>query len=272
MDIRKAIQKAQQLPLGKAGHIPPLISTLNSPEKSTPKNENAGVNLAVCSLCGDVGFIRRDVPVGHAEFGRLILCACQQKRISERLQMTMGTKFNKQKMFADVLERGAGSRAMKRAALVFVETPFGFLTIFGMTVVGTPSSANGNGKTTCLQAIVNECVERGIASVYLTASDMIEFLKAGIGDEDYDVESRLGVLSGIPVLCIDELSQPSWTDWVEDKMSTLINRRYSGDVGTVLALDNNPATFLHRRIYSRLQEGVLIQNSDPDMRPFLGWQ
>lgn len=227
-------------------------------------------NMQACDRCGGAGYYRMELELDDPGFGKVVACVCQQKQIAERLQVAMGTKLDVDKRFLHVLERGDGSLAMKQAAILFVGRPFGFLTVFGLVIKDRKSSANGNGKTTCLQAIVNECVERGFASVYLTASDMIEFLKAGIGDDDYDVESRLTVLSGIPVLCIDELSQPSWTEWVEDKMSTLINRRYAGDVGTVLALDDNPATFLHRRIYSRLQEGVLVQNSDPDMRPVLG--
>lgn len=226
--------------------------------------------MPMCSLCQDVGILRHDVEIGDPRFGKTYNCVCQQPKIAQRIQLAIGTKLDAQKFIVDIQDRGPGSKEMKKAALLFIEKPFGLLTIYGLVIQGQESSANGNGKTTCLQAIVNECLKRGMAAVYLTASDLVEFLKGGIGDAGYDVEDRLNVLGTIPILVVDELSQPSWTAWVEDKLSTLINRRYASELGTVLALDEDPAVFLHRRIYSRLQEGVLVRNSDKDMRPILG--
>jgi chromosomal replication initiation ATPase DnaA len=227
--------------------------------------------MPMCSLCQDVGILRYDVEVDDPRFGKTYNCACQQPKIAQRIQTAIGTKLDSQKFIKDIQLRGEGSRAMVAAGKKFIENPFGFLTIYGLVLPADKrSSANGNGKTTCLQALVNECVQRGTAAVYMTASDLIEFLKDGIGNDGYDVEDRLNVLCTIPILSIDEMSQPAWTPWVEDKLSTLINRRYANELGTVLALDDDPATFLHRRIYSRLLEGVLVRNSDPDMRPVLG--
>jgi DNA replication protein DnaC len=149
---------------------------------------------------------------------------------------------------------------MKEAAVAFLSSPIAPLTIHG---------TNGNGKSTCLQALTNECLGTGYTALYMSAADMMEFLKAGIGDEDYDVESRLNVLSTIPVLCIDEISGMNFTDWVQEKFGVLIDRRYRLSLGTVLAMDEEPEQILHRRVMSRLQEGTIVVNKDPDMRPLL---
>src|SRR5436190_23362399 len=34
------------------------------------------VEQPACSRCQDAGFLRADVPVGHADFGKVIACAC----------------------------------------------------------------------------------------------------------------------------------------------------------------------------------------------------
>jgi len=223
----------------------------------------------MCSICHDAGYLRTDLPVGHPKFGRYDLCACQMVKVASRIQIRIGTPLDTTLRLESVSERGSGSRGMIDAARLFLASPKGFFTIYGQVDVSLPtSSANGNGKTTCIQAVTNECVALGVAALYITASDLVDFIKAGIGDDDYDVEDRLSVLCGINVLCLDEVSQSVWSDWMEDKLTTLIDRRYRMySLGTVLAMDDNPYQFFHRRIMSRLGTGFIVQNSDPDMRP-----
>lgn len=223
----------------------------------------------MCDICHDTGFLRSDVPLHHPDFGKLVLCDCQKFKVMSGIQERIGTPFNRDVRLLDVKYRGEGSRSMKEAALKFVDSPCNFLTIYGLQK-GKGTSANGNGKSTCLQAITNELLLRGVSVLYMAAADMMEYLKAGIQDDTYDVEARLSVLSTMPVLCVDEISQPNWTPWVDEKFGVLIDRRYRLSLGTVLALDEDPYIFLHRRIVSRLLDGVLVPNSDPDMRAAIG--
>ena len=177
------------------------------------------------------------------------------------MQAQFGTPFKTWLRLSDFRERGEGSAAMLQSVSDFLASPTAFLTIHGR---------NGNGKSTFLQALTNELLERRVMTLYMSAADMMEFLKAGIGDDDYDVESRLSALSTVPVLFIDEISGINFTEWVQEKFGVLIDRRYRLELGTVLALDDDPCDILHRRIMSRLREGVIIENTDPDMRPLLG--
>ena len=36
-----------------------------------------------CPYCGGVGYLRADVPVGHPNFGRLEICVCRQRDVSQ---------------------------------------------------------------------------------------------------------------------------------------------------------------------------------------------
>src|ERR1700730_14125337 len=38
-----------------------------------------------CPICKDYGFVRHDVPLGHADFGKAIACSCRQGEIRDRL-------------------------------------------------------------------------------------------------------------------------------------------------------------------------------------------
>ena len=131
-----------------------------------------------------------------------------------------GSLFSSNVRMANFQVRGDGSKRMKSEGIRFIENPNFMITVYGY---------NGNGKTTWAQAIVNECIEDGLVAVYITASDAIAYLKKGIGNDDHDVDARLNSLTDVPALVLDELTQPRWTEWVEDQLTTLIDRRYRLD-------------------------------------------
>jgi len=224
-----------------------------------------------CEICGGSGFVRQDVPVYDPNFGKLVACRCKTQENAARMQVNWGSSLDRSLGLADFLVRGEGSKRMLSAARSFIANPTQMVTVYGDAVTGQASSANGNGKTTWAQIIVNECIRRGVVAVYITASDAVEYLKGGIQDKHMNVEARLQKLTDVPVLALDELTQARWTEWVSDQLSTLIDRRYRlHGRGTLLVMDERPSENLHPRLISRMREGVVIKNSDTDMRPSLG--
>jgi len=212
-----------------------------------------------CEICHDVGHYRLEVDDIHSrEFGRMIRCECKAIDDLSELQKMLGSPIDKVTL-GNILDQGIGSQKMKGAAAEFVGSHSGYLTIWG---------TNGNGKTLTLQAIANECITLGVATVYVTASDLMQYIKDGIG-KDFGVEDRVIKMATIPVLCIDELTQVNWTEFVSEKIETILDRRYAGRLGTVLAMDENPEHTLHRRVISRMSSGVIVENNDRDMRPLL---
>jgi len=149
---------------------------------------------------------------------------------------------------------------MVAAARGWVGSPDCFLTIWGK---------NGTGKSMLLQALTVDAINHGKAALYVRAHDLLSFLKGGIGDEDYDVEGRTATLGRVPILCIDELTLINWTNWVAEHMESLLDLRYVRENGTVLAMDEDPATFLPPRLLSRMKEGIIVVNRDDDFRPSL---
>jgi len=148
---------------------------------------------------------------------------------------------------------------MKAAASAFVENPSSYLSIWG---------TNGNGKSLTAKAITCELIRRGTATIYVTAHDMMAYVKAGI-ENDFSVDDRVSKLASVEVLCVDELTQVRWTDFVTEKIETILDRRYAARLGTVLVMDENPTQELHRRLVSRMKSGTIIENNDKDMRPLL---
>ena len=39
-----------------------------------------------CPLCGGLGYLRQDLPVGHAEFGKVVVCDCRRQSVTEQVR------------------------------------------------------------------------------------------------------------------------------------------------------------------------------------------
>ena len=63
------------------------ISKENSPTSSSTERGTmrsailTALAIPNCPICGGIGFVRKDVPVGHPDFGRVDICACRQKEV-----------------------------------------------------------------------------------------------------------------------------------------------------------------------------------------------
>lgn len=153
---------------------------------------------------------------------------------------------------------------MVNAANNFVADSFGFLTIHG---------GFGNGKTTALMGIVNALIEKGIEARYITASNLLAYLRETFNGEskqsDYD---RLHELAAVPVLCIDEMDKLRGSEYSREIQQELMNTRYreAGSLGTVLAWNGDFETINMPAVTSRASEFVVIWNRDSDIRPEIG--
>jgi len=36
-----------------------------------------------CPICGGIGYLRRDLPIGHPDFGKIVPCSCRLKEITQ---------------------------------------------------------------------------------------------------------------------------------------------------------------------------------------------
>ena len=159
-----------------------------------------------------------------------------------------------------------GAARMLKAAKDFVENGCtGFLAIHG---------PYGNGKTTTLLAIVNECVSLNIPAKYITMTEVMAYAREAFesekaGDSDY---GRIASLSKYKVLVIDEVDKARVTDYAREVQTHLFNDRYRRvhEVGTVLVWNGNFEALELPWVRSRVSEFTVIENRDSDMRPALG--
>jgi DNA replication protein DnaC len=211
----------------------------------------------MCQECNDTGYLRSDIEFGQPGFGQLILCGCKARERAEYYQRLIGTELRPASLTALSTDNRPGTERMINAAREFIAKPDGWLTIWG---------TNGTGKSETLKSISHACLDKKIPVLYAPLELVVQWMKGGIEHPEFNVEARADVLAHVSVLCLDEVTGVRWTAWVAEQVETLLDRRYSARLATVLAMDEEPKSKLHPRLVSRISEGVVINNTDRDFR------
>lgn len=141
----------------------------------------------------------------------------------------------------------------------------GFLTLHG---------GFGNGKSTVLRAIVNDCIEHHVDVRYITMTEVMVYAREAFdseqrGDSDY---GRIARLAATQVLVIDELDKARITEYAREVQTHLFDVRYRNShlLGTVVAWNGSFEALDLPWVQSRLSQFPVVFNNDSDMRPLLG--
>lgn len=129
----------------------------------------------------------------------------------------------------------------------------------------------GNGKSHLAAAIANYLIEeRNMPTLFLTTPDFLQALRQTLnerGDGDgYGV--MLDTACEAPVLILDDLGAERETEWVQEVLFIVVDRRYRLQLPTVV-ISNCDLRELPPRLYSRLNDRALctvVLNPAPDYR------
>jgi DNA replication protein DnaC len=225
-----------------------------------------------CPICGGIGYLRADVPVGHPDFGKLIPCTCRLAELAERRVDTLRTLGDLAVMshmtFETFVPEGHGLPPDKRANLrwayeearTFAENPEGWLVLRG---------GYGCGKTHLAAAIANACVERGQPVLFITVPDLLDHLRAAFSPSSpIDWGARFEEIRTAPVLILDDLGTESSTAWAQEKLFQVFNYRYNAHLPTVITTNHNLEE-IPLRLRSRLVDPDLariVSITAPDYR------
>jgi DNA replication protein DnaC len=238
-----------------------------------------------CEICGGLGVVTLDVPVGHPDFGKAFPCICQADKVKARKATQLRSISNldayADKTFAtfeidhsllEEHERGLAQtfpnmdnsnrhdlteeqrRYIKIAAetaLNYADNPQGWLLFQG---------GYGTGKTHLALAIANRRIDRGEPVLFITVPDLLDHLRAAFGpSSEVDYDERFEQLRTAPLLILDDLGAESQTSWAQEKLYQLISHRHAAKLPTVVTTNRDPET-LDPRIRSRLTDQALTQN------------
>lgn len=241
------------------------MPTSSSPDEPSTLSE-------VCPICGGVGFLHRDLPLEHPEFGKLVPCVCQQNKMIEaarnRLYELSNLAAFKNMSFSSYSVQGRLGLADEQIRSLqyalsqsqqFAAAPRGWLLLMG---------SYGCGKTHLAAAVANTCVEFGMTTIFLTVPDLLDWLRYSYDATDATFEQRFEEIRNVPLLVLDDLGAHNATQWAAEKLFQIIDYRYTRKLPTVITT-NLDLEDLDDRIRSRLQDPDLVTTvhiNAPDYR------
>ncbi len=238
---------------------------INQAENSLPGDPN-------CEICGGVGYLRRDLPIGHPDFGKISICKCRQADVQQKIRNRLFKLSNldelKHLTFDNFESNGrigtgpAQSKSIEQAynnALQFARKLEGWLLLQGRY---------GCGKTHLAAAVANYVVDLGISALFITVPDLLDSLRFTYDDPNTPFSQRFEDIRNAQLLVMDDFGTHNATPWAQEKLFQILNYRYINHL-PVLVTTNLDLDQLEGRIRSRLQDPELVtrvQMLAPDYR------
>jgi len=239
---------------------------------NTTSTSTANSSNTVCPICGGVGFLRRDVPVDHPDFGRAIPCVCKLRETQhaglDDLRKTSGLAHLLQMTFTAFRADGIGLPPDKRknlrdahdTARMFADNPRGWVLLKG---------GYGSGKTHLAAAIANERLARGEPVLFVVVPDLLDHLRATFAPTSrVTYDDRFESVRATPFLILDDLGAQVTTQWAQEKLFQLFNYRYNAQLPTVITT-NRELEEIDPRVRSRLADPTfckIVTILAPDFR------
>lgn len=183
----------------------------------------------------------RRLPITDPNFGVAIPCRCQQDDAEPEHRAAALERYSKlghlrRSTFATANPDGPTTAPANRrefmaalnAAMEYADNPEGWLTFVG------PS---GSGKTYLAAAIANRQIETGNPALFLTAVDLLDYLRSGFDDDtDEGFVDLLEQVRNAPLLVIDDLPAQPPSHWGRERLFQLLSWRHSARLPTVITL------------------------------------
>ncbi|MCC6616992.1 MAG: ATP-binding protein [Anaerolineae bacterium] len=254
-------------PLGSL--LPP---TGSDPSPPTWTNSSASDAAEVCPICGGLGYVRVDLPVGHPDFGKLFRCPRNHGAVDEERLETL-RKVGNLGVFADKSfenftfdlpylngQQRASLRAAFEVAQAYARDPRGWLVLEG---------TYGCGKTHLAAAVANTRLNLDETVLLVTAPDLLDHLRTTYGpSSEVGYDEMFDRLRNVPMLVLDDLGVENPSQWAQEKLFQLLNYRYNRQLPTIITT-NTDLDLLDARIRSRLLDESIIHRvriTAPDYR------
>ena len=216
--------------------------------------------------------MRSDVPVGHPNFGRLEICVCRQRDVSEHVREHLYSLSHLEELKELTFESfhprgqiGLGDKQANSLEVAFNQANHYARNLNGWLLL---QGGYGCGKTHLAAAIANFAVEMGVPTLFLTVPDLLDMLRFSYDSEDTTFENRFNEIRNASLLILDDFGTQNATGWAQEKLFQIINYRYINKLSLVittnLSLDDVEARFRSRLSDRELVTDVRI--SAPDYR------
>jgi len=251
----------------KTGKIDETLKKLAAATPTEPASESPvkrGQGLAGdpdCPLCSGLGYLRRELPIDHPDFGKLIICSCRQGEVANKVHQRLFSISNLEHLrhltFDNFQARGRiglspwQADSLERAynqSQQFAQNLNGWLLLQG---------GFGCGKTHLAAAIANFTVEIGVPTLFITVPDLLDALRFSYDNPESTFEQRFEEIRSAPLLVMDDFGTQNATAWAQEKLFQIVNYRYINRLPMVVTT-NLLLEQIEGRIRSRLEDPELV--------------
>jgi len=193
-----------------------------------------------CQLCQDRGIILLDDNRGK-------VCSCtlwqrtRQDHLFRFLNEAEWQNFNLNFYRSDKIDSASKTsyRELAEQALAsaraFVEQVAGGQVTDGLVIYGPV----GSGKTLLAACIARELIKRGKNVVFLIVPELLDDIKATFYAEENDESKIMTLAKQAEVLVLDDLGAHNYSEWVRNKLYSIINYRLLNHLPTVVTTNFN---------------------------------
>ena len=214
-----------------------------------------------CKICGGVGYLRQDLPVGHPDFGKIQICSCREGQIKKQARDDLYKMSNLDELAHLTFEnfQPRGQIGLGPAQADSLERAFNHAQQFASTLKGWLflQGDYGCGKTHLAAAVANFVVDLGVPTLFLTVPDLLDSLRFSYNNPESSFEERFEDIRRSPLLIMDDFGTENATSWAQEKLFQILNYRYINNL-PLLITTNLSLNQLEGRIRSRLQDPELV--------------
>ncbi len=234
----------------------PMAMASGERQPAASRRKTTPLQPEVCPLCHGAGYVKRDLLVGHPDFGRAVLCECKQRQLELRdlakrqeisgLVPFFNCTFDTFDPAVPVVEEAY------KAALRYAANPDGWLIFEG---------GLGCGKSHLAAAIANQRENAGDTVVFSIVPDLLDHLRAAFAPtSELTYDKLFELVRGAHLLVLDDLGSENGTAWATEKLFQLINHRYINRLPTVITTNIRLMSHMDERIRSRLSDIGLVRS------------
>ena len=236
-----------------------------SPAKLTNSSEESAdpgmLGVPDCPICGGLGYLRQDLPVGHPQFGKVTICDCRRKSVTDQVRNRLFSFSHLDELKDLTFEtfKPSGRQGLAEKQVQSLEWAYNHSRQYALSMRGwlLLQGSYGCGKTHLAAAIANYAVQMGVPTLFLTVPDLLDTLRFAYDSVDTTFEERFEQIRNVNLLVLDDFGTQNTTGWAQEKLFQIINYRYINKlplvVTTNLILDE-----IDERIRSRLLDPELV--------------
>ncbi|MDD5368122.1 MAG: ATP-binding protein [Anaerolineaceae bacterium] len=252
--MTKINEELQKIAAGMSKGNTPASSSIEPRSHLLPGDPN-------CPICGGVGYLRQDLPIGHPDFGKVTICSCRQAEVSQMVRRRILQLSNLGALSHLTFEtfQPRGRLGLGEQQSVSLERAFSQARQFATTLHGwlLLQGGYGCGKTHLAAAVANYCVSIGVSTLFITVPDLLDWLRFAYESADTTFEERFDEIRNTGLLVMDDFGTQNATSWAQEKLFQILNHRYVNRLPLVVTSNQSLET-IEGRVRSRLQDPELV--------------